>query len=65
MSCNDCEKAQKEDLPQMFYRIENSNMKLCGCKKHLAMALNKMRKTDGLPPLAEEHVCLVVKKWDG
>lgn len=36
MSCEDCEKAQ-ESPHSFFYRIENANVEVKGCRKHVAM----------------------------
>ena len=36
MSCDDCDKAHDE-TPAFYYRIENANVQVKGCRKHVAM----------------------------
>lgn len=44
MSCKDCER--ETDLLQKayFFRVENANIVLFGCPKHIKIAMDKLRR---------------------
>jgi len=51
MSCEECSKIQDlafdkniaETVPIAYIRIENSNIAIVGCKKHLKILIDKLR----------------------
>lgn len=52
MSCEECEKiidkalnkTIPETVPIAYYRIENANIAILGCTKHVKMAIDKLNK---------------------
>jgi len=43
MSCQDCEDIQNSTNPSVcYYRIENANVAIIGCKKHVKLMLEKL-----------------------
>jgi len=52
MSCKECEEAQDQS-PGFYYRVENANVQIKGCRKHVAKLLEMI---DGRKRLPEEIV---------
>ena len=48
MSCESCRKIQEitlnENQPIAYVRIENGNVAIVGCEKHLKILINKLRE---------------------
>ena len=52
MSCNECDeitdkaldKNNPETVPIAYYRIENANIGIIGCRKHVKLAIDKLNK---------------------
>jgi hypothetical protein len=42
MSCDDCDKAQNE-APAFYYRIENANVQVKGCERHVKTMFDRLR----------------------
>ena len=53
MSCDDCDKIQDETLnkniaaspPIVYVRVENANIAIIGCEKHLKILIERLRKS--------------------
>jgi len=43
MSCEDCNKVQEEGIQIAYVRIENGNVAVIGCEKHLKILIEKLR----------------------
>jgi hypothetical protein len=52
MSCNECEeildkaldKNDPETVPVAYYRIENANIAIIGCRKHVKLVIDKLNE---------------------
>lgn len=45
MSCEDCEEAQSRG-DTYYYRIENANVMVIGCKKHIKIMFDRLNSKD-------------------
>jgi len=43
MSCKDCEKEQETKEKEYYIRIENANILMYGCEKHIKIIMEKIR----------------------
>ena len=54
MSCKDCEKMidkaldknDPETVPIAYYRVDNANIAILGCEKHVKMAIDRLNKKE-------------------
>uniref|UniRef100_A0A6H2A4N4 Uncharacterized protein n=1 Tax=viral metagenome TaxID=1070528 RepID=A0A6H2A4N4_9ZZZZ len=46
MSCEDCDKETDALQKAYFFRIENANIALYGCPKHVGIAMDKLRRKE-------------------
>ena len=55
MSCHNCDKAHDE-APAFYCRIENANVKVKGCRKHVAIMFEMIegRKRETEKPLVSD-----------
>ena len=52
MSCKECEKVidkaldknEPDTVPVAYYRIENANIAILGCRKHVKMTIDKLNE---------------------
>lgn len=42
MSCKECDEAQDQD-PAFYYRIENANVQVKGCDRHVKIMFDRLR----------------------
>lgn len=43
MSCTDCEEAQDIRVQEYYFRVDNGNVLIFGCAKHVGQLMDKAR----------------------
>ena len=44
MSCKDCENEQQTKEKEYYFRVEEANILIYGCEKHVKIMLEQLRK---------------------